>query len=134
MAPVYASAGGTAVVGSGVSYSQKGAVVASPGANEVTRVYVPVTNPQNTSDKLTKVSVECLGTSAEATEIYVYFGDKLILDANPTDGSKTFDINTTTQSSQADSQPYGIDVSMDVSFSSAAGTFEIYSVTLQFGS
>ncbi|RYP24600.1 hypothetical protein DL765_000426 [Monosporascus sp. GIB2] len=134
MAPVYTSAGGTAVVGDNVTYSQVGATVGSPGANKSTRVYIPITNPQNTTDALNNVFVECKGNSADAKEIYVYFGNTPILDANVTNGSTNFEIDTTSSSRVPDSNPYGIDVSIDINFTSDTGTFEIYSVTLQFGS
>lgn len=134
MGATYASAGGSAVVGTNVTYSRKGAVVGSPGAHKSTTVYIPITNPQSQTDKLTKVSVECNGTNATAKELFVYFGNTLIFDATVPDGSKDFDALPNSSSSLPDANPYGIDVSIDLDFSSENGTFEIYSVTLQFGS
>ncbi|KAI1432439.1 hypothetical protein GGR50DRAFT_598825 [Xylaria sp. CBS 124048] len=133
MAPTYASAGGSATVGTGVSYIRSGALVTSPGANGKSTIYVPVTNPPNTVDKLTSATVECLGNGATVTELFVYFGNTPILDGIPADGSKDFTVTTTSTSSLPDSNPYGIDVSMDIEFTSTTSTFEVYSVTLKFG-
>lgn len=139
MSTIYASAGGSAVVstdsGASITYIDSGAVVGTTSTtdNSKVKVHVPITNPQSTTDKLSKVSVECdSSSSATVDEIWVYYGKTQILDENVTAGSKDFDIKTTSTSAQADSAPYGIDVTMEISFPSTAGTLTIYSVTLSF--
>jgi hypothetical protein len=137
MAPVYASAGGTALVGSAaITYSSSGAIVASPGANTTTVVHIPITNPANTTDKLSNVNVECDGSSdATIDEVWVYFGKTQILDvALSPSKSSDFDVTPASSSKLPDANPYGIDVSLEIKFSSATATFTIYSVTLTFGS
>ncbi|KAK4236098.1 hypothetical protein C8A03DRAFT_36044 [Achaetomium macrosporum] len=136
MGATYTSAGGSAVVGEKdrVTYKPQGAVVSSPGSGKTTTVYIPITNPSTQQDPLTKVSVECKGTAASATDLVVYFGNTSAYSDTVPNGSQDFDLVPNKFQLQADAKPYGIDVSMDVSFTSDTGTFEIYSVTLQFGS
>lgn len=134
MVATYASAGGSAVVGDKVTYKPEGAVVASPGAGQTTMVYIPVTNPPTQSDKLTSIAVECTGTDAKAVELWAYFGRKLIYDGTvPAPGNDDFTLSATSSSQLADDKPYGIDVAIQLYFTTASATFEINSVTLQFG-
>lgn len=133
MGAIYASAGGSAAVGEKISYQPQGSIFGSPGANKSTTIYVPITNPQSQTDPLTKISVECKGNNATAKDLCVYFGNTPIFSNNVDNGSKDFEIAPTAFYSKPDTNPYGIDVSMNVTFSSEEGTFELYSVTLQFG-
>ncbi|KAJ4306632.1 hypothetical protein N0V88_001437 [Collariella sp. IMI 366227] len=133
MGAIYASAGGTAAVGDKISYQVSGSIFTSPGANKNTTIYVPITNPQSQTDPLTKISVECKGNSAIVKDLCIAFGNTVIFSNNVDNGSKDFEIVPTSYYSKPDANPYGIDVSMTVNFSSETGTFELYSVTLQFG-
>jgi len=134
---IYTSNGGSAVVGDGtvtIQYEADGAIIRPGGGKTTPCAYIPMPNPPNTTDKLQKVSIECDVSDASIDQAMVYFGKELILHLATRKDASGYCIDVIGTSSKADSEPYGIDVTLFLNLPNVTSYVKLYSVTLTFSS
>lgn len=135
---VYTSGGGSAAVGDAkakLTYIRKGVSIKPVTAGDKPEIYIPLTNPSVTTDKLTKLSIESDGASgATITEAWVYFGKDSILNSSVTSDTNGYSVTVASDSQKADTDPYGINVTLKLNLPNADSEITLYSVTLTFSS
>lgn len=137
----YAAIGGNAVregTNAVVTYTPTGAEVRAKVANTVTYVHIGVPSPANATDKLGNIWISCKGTdkSAFATKVSIYYGDQIIEDkplpTNPYGDIKEDVSNNASDFDAHMSLPWGINVTLVLSFVDISTPFVINSTSLGF--
>lgn len=135
--PHHASAGGAAVVGDGkctITYELLGSKVSHLAPHKTCHIYMSITNPDSKTAKLKRIQIECEGENGgNITKSWIYFGHHHVLDVNVPNVHSDFEILPSAGRQIPNSQPFGTNVTFELSLPNHNSFVKIISVALGFG-